>query len=71
MVPTHETSDQHHPSDGLGTVVITGAAGGLGRAFALGFARRGYPVAAGGFDPPGGGGPGPALTKAHRPAGRV
>src|SRR5699024_1366002 len=27
-------------------VVITGAAGGLGRAFALGFARRGYPVAA-------------------------
>src|SRR5690625_4899415 len=33
-------------TDGLGTVVITGAAGGLGRAFALGFARRGYPVAA-------------------------
>lgn len=28
-----------------GVVVITGAAGGLGRAFALGFARRGYPVA--------------------------
>lgn len=26
-------------------VVITGAAGGLGRAFALGFAHRGYPVA--------------------------
>jgi NAD(P)-dependent dehydrogenase (short-subunit alcohol dehydrogenase family) len=28
------------------TVVITGAAGGLGRAFALGFASRGYRVAA-------------------------
>lgn len=27
-------------------MVITGAAGGLGRAFALGFARRGYPIAA-------------------------
>src|SRR6476620_4955361 len=27
------------------TVLITGAAGGLGRAFALGFARRGYRVA--------------------------
>ncbi|MDO5367585.1 SDR family NAD(P)-dependent oxidoreductase [Kocuria sp.] len=28
------------------TVLVTGAAGGLGRAFALGFARRGYDVAA-------------------------
>ena len=27
------------------TVLVTGAAGGLGRAFALGFARRGYRVA--------------------------
>ena len=27
------------------TVLITGAAGGLGRAFALGFAGRGYRVA--------------------------
>jgi len=27
------------------TVVVTGAAGGLGRAFALGFGRRGYRVA--------------------------
>lgn len=33
-------------SDGAGrTVLITGAAGGLGRSFALGFARRGYRVA--------------------------
>ena len=46
MVETPETSDLHQSSGGLGTVVITGAAGGLGRAFALGFARRGYPVAA-------------------------
>ena len=33
-------------SDGAGrTVLITGAAGGLGRSFALGFAERGYRVA--------------------------
>lgn len=45
MAPTQETPDQHRQG-GLGVVVITGAAGGLGRAFALGFARRGYPIAA-------------------------
>src|SRR5699024_5463951 len=43
VVSTPQTADR---TTGLGTVVITGAAGGLGRAFALGFARRGYPVAA-------------------------
>ncbi|NEA37543.1 SDR family oxidoreductase [Streptomyces sp. SID13031] len=32
------------------TVLITGAAGGLGRAFALGFAARGYRVAVGDVD---------------------
>ncbi|MFC9935293.1 MULTISPECIES: SDR family NAD(P)-dependent oxidoreductase [unclassified Glutamicibacter] len=32
------------------TVLITGAAGGLGRAFALGFAERGYRVAAADID---------------------
>lgn len=53
MVSTHDTSDQHYQPDGLGTVVITGAAGGLGRAFALGFARRGYPIAAVDIDPNG------------------
>lgn len=52
MAETHDTSDQH-PTKGLGAVVITGAAGGLGRAFALGFARRGYPVAAVDIDPDG------------------
>ncbi|MDO5744609.1 MAG: SDR family NAD(P)-dependent oxidoreductase, partial [Micrococcaceae bacterium] len=36
-----------------GTVLITGAAGGLGRAFALGFAARGYTVAAADIDPVG------------------
>lgn len=35
------------------TVLITGAAGGLGRAFALGFAARGYRVAAADIDLPG------------------
>jgi NAD(P)-dependent dehydrogenase (short-subunit alcohol dehydrogenase family) len=35
------------------TVLITGAAGGLGRAFALAFAERGYRVAAGDLDVPG------------------
>ena len=52
MAETHDTSDQH-PTKGLGAVVITGAAGGLGRAFALGFARQGYPVAAVDIDPGG------------------
>jgi NAD(P)-dependent dehydrogenase (short-subunit alcohol dehydrogenase family) len=32
------------------TVLITGAAGGLGRAFALGFAERGYQIAAADID---------------------
>jgi NAD(P)-dependent dehydrogenase (short-subunit alcohol dehydrogenase family) len=32
------------------TVLVTGAAGGLGRAFALGFAERGYRVAVGDVD---------------------
>lgn len=32
------------------TALITGAAGGLGRAFAIGFARRGYAVALGDVD---------------------
>lgn len=32
------------------TVLVTGAAGGLGRAFALGFAARGYRVAVAGVD---------------------
>ncbi|EMR00504.1 SDR family NAD(P)-dependent oxidoreductase [Paeniglutamicibacter gangotriensis] len=36
-----------------GTVLITGAAGGLGRAFALGFAKRGYRIAAADIDPAG------------------
>lgn len=35
------------------TVLITGAAGGLGRAFALGFAARGYAVAVADVDVPG------------------
>jgi len=35
------------------TVLITGAAGGLGRAFALGFAERGYHIAAADIDLPG------------------
>lgn len=35
------------------TVLITGAAGGLGRAFALGFAERGYDVAVADIDPVG------------------
>ncbi|MFG2562167.1 SDR family NAD(P)-dependent oxidoreductase [Streptomyces sp. NPDC048496] len=35
------------------TVLVTGAAGGLGRAFALGFADRGYRVAACDLDPDG------------------
>lgn len=39
--------------DAGGTVVITGAAGGLGRAFALGFAARGYRIAAADIDPDG------------------
>lgn len=53
MASTHAPSDQHQTIDGLGTVVITGAAGGLGRAFALGFARRGYPIAAVDINPDG------------------
>ena len=36
-----------------GTVLITGAAGGLGRAFALGFAARGYAIAAADISPAG------------------
>lgn len=36
-----------------GTALITGAAGGLGRAFALGFAARGYKIAAADIDPTG------------------
>lgn len=40
-----------HLSEGLGrTVLVTGAAGGLGRSFALGFAERGYAVAAADID---------------------
>ncbi|MEU3653344.1 SDR family oxidoreductase [Streptomyces sp. NPDC032161] len=35
------------------TVLVTGAAGGLGRAFALGFAGRGYRVAVADLDPDG------------------
>ncbi|GAA3684743.1 SDR family oxidoreductase [Arthrobacter ginkgonis] len=39
-------SEQNQPSPGAArTALITGAAGGLGRAFALGFASRGYRVA--------------------------
>lgn len=37
-------------SDDVRTVLITGAAGGLGRAFALGFAERGYRVAVADID---------------------
>ncbi|MFE3291023.1 SDR family NAD(P)-dependent oxidoreductase [Rhodococcus sp. NPDC059234] len=37
-------------ADEARTVLITGAAGGLGRAFALGFAERGYRVAAADID---------------------
>jgi len=41
-------------AEGAGrTVLVTGAAGGLGRAFALGFAGRGYRVAAADIDPGG------------------
>ena len=36
--------------DSSPTVLITGAAGGLGRAFALGFAARGYSIAAADID---------------------
>ena len=40
-----------HEPDGSGrTVLVTGAAGGLGRAFALGFASRGYRVAVADLD---------------------
>ena len=40
-----------HSSEGSGrTVFITGAAGGLGRSFALGFAERGYVVAVADID---------------------
>jgi NAD(P)-dependent dehydrogenase (short-subunit alcohol dehydrogenase family) len=40
-----------HSSEGSGrTVFITGAAGGLGRSFALGFAERGYAVAVADID---------------------
>lgn len=42
------TTETHTP-----TVLITGAAGGLGRAFALGFAKRGYAIAAADIDPVG------------------
>ncbi|GGJ69042.1 SDR family NAD(P)-dependent oxidoreductase [Streptomyces brasiliensis] len=35
------------------TVLVTGAAGGLGRAFALGFAHRGYRLAVADLDPDG------------------
>jgi len=41
------STEAHTPP---GTVLVTGAAGGLGRAFALGFARRGYAVAAADID---------------------
>ncbi|SDE09691.1 SDR family NAD(P)-dependent oxidoreductase [Rhodococcus tukisamuensis] len=37
-------------ADDVRTVLITGAAGGLGRAFALGFAERGYRVAVADID---------------------
>lgn len=38
------------PREADRTVLVTGAAGGLGRAFALGFAERGYRVAVGDLD---------------------
>lgn len=38
------------PDAAPGAVLVTGAAGGLGRAFALGFAGRGYPVAVADID---------------------
>ncbi|MFB7918899.1 SDR family NAD(P)-dependent oxidoreductase [Streptomyces sp. NPDC056061] len=44
-LPTHQRPAR--------TVLVTGAAGGLGRAFALGFAGRGYRVAACDLDPDG------------------
>lgn len=44
----HMTTETHTP-----TVLITGAAGGLGRAFALGFAKRGYAIAVADIDPVG------------------
>ncbi|VFA90645.1 3-oxoacyl-[acyl-carrier-protein] reductase FabG [Nocardia farcinica] len=40
----------HSHTDTARTVLITGAAGGLGRAFALGFAERGYRVAVADID---------------------
>ncbi|MFD5491908.1 SDR family NAD(P)-dependent oxidoreductase [Streptomyces sp. NPDC001812] len=39
-----------HPQASARTVLVTGAAGGLGRAFALGFAGRGYRVAVADLD---------------------
>lgn len=44
-LPTHQSPAR--------TVLVTGAAGGLGRAFALGFADRGYRVAVADLDPDG------------------
>jgi len=46
---TH-TPPTHEPDGSGRTVLVTGAAGGLGRAFALGFASRGYRVAVADLD---------------------
>ncbi|WP_020389622.1 SDR family NAD(P)-dependent oxidoreductase [Kribbella catacumbae] len=43
-------SDTYIPEGADRTVLVTGAAGGLGRSFAIGFARRGYRVAVADID---------------------
>lgn len=53
MQSTHNPDTTSQTPTARGIVVITGAAGGLGRAFALGFAYRGYSVAAVDIDPAG------------------
>lgn len=48
--PRAQTRAGGDPGAVPGTVLVTGAAGGLGRSFALGFAERGYAVAVADID---------------------